>query len=261
MGIVQRGIMAGKSEDFVSTMLLSRTRWILTEGADSSNNTQWLPVAASLHVLRDLENLAGHLCRNTARVLCDLQTTEDVASCIGKGLALLERDARSQSVPVLADEGCVLEHDLLPVEHAGGLPRGERPLSAVDRGLELRIGALRDSCHQVVGGRVVQVDPLCRLRGHKLVVEEVRCVLRRRDLLVGHRVVLRSSNARRLQVLRGGMQPPDSDLVGAHWGRHSGAERCCAVEGRASGERRYACDSTTGCHVSAKPTEGGRQRG
>ena len=87
---------------------------MLTEGADGSHNTEWLPVLPRLHILSDLEDLASKLARDTASMLSDLQTTEHITLSIGKGLALLESDARSESVPVLPDKCSIPEHDLLP---------------------------------------------------------------------------------------------------------------------------------------------------
>lgn len=68
---------------------------------------------------------------------------------------------------------------------AGRPPCRERSLGAVHGSLQLGICALWYSCDEVVGCRVVQVDPLGRLGGHKLVVEEVGGVNGLGDLLVG----------------------------------------------------------------------------
>src|SRR5437870_1970364 len=94
----------------------------LTERADGSHHSQWLSVVACLHVLCHLENLTGHLRGNTTGSFRNLQTTENITLRIGKGLALLQRDASSQPVPVLADQMRVLEHDLLSVQQARLFP-------------------------------------------------------------------------------------------------------------------------------------------
>ena len=191
IGMVQRGIIAGKSGVLLAQFLVGGS-YALTEGADSSHDTQWLPVAACLHVLCNLEDLAGHLGGDTAGSLGNLETTEDIAPGVTKGLALLERDASSQPVPVLTDQVCVLEHDGLPVEQARFLPWLECLLRAVDGGFELLVCALGDACHQVVGRRIMQVNPLCRLGRHELVVKKVLCVLGRlyrfvaRGIRLGH---------------------------------------------------------------------------
>jgi len=66
MGIVQRGIMAGKSGGSLLVQLCPHyfshsLLLLLTEWANGSDNPQWLSVAASFHVLCDLKDLASHL--------------------------------------------------------------------------------------------------------------------------------------------------------------------------------------------------------
>jgi hypothetical protein len=157
------------------------------ERADSCNNTKRLAVGSGLHVLCDLENLTSELCGDATGGLGDLQTTQDVTLCVGECLALLESDARGETVPVLSNQSGVLEHKLLSVHDAGRPPCREGRLSAVHGSLQLGICALRYSCNEVVGCRVVQVDPLGCLGGHELVVEEVGGVNGLGDLLVGGR--------------------------------------------------------------------------
>lgn len=155
------------------------------ERADSCNNTKRLAVRPGLHVLCDFEDLASKLGGDATGGLSDLETTQDIALCVGESLALLEGDARGETVPVLPDQSSVLEHELLSVHDAGRPPCRECGLGAVHGSLQLGICALRDSCNEVVGGRIVQVDPLGGLGGHKLVVEEVGGVNGLGDLLVG----------------------------------------------------------------------------
>ena len=157
------------------------------ERADSCNNTKRLAVGPGLHVLCDLENLTSELCGDATGGLGNLETTQDITLCIGESLALLESDARGEAVPVLPDQCGVLEHELLSVHDAGRPPCRECGLSAVHGSLQLGICALRYSCNEVVGRRIVQIDPLGCLRGHKLVVEEVGSVNGLGNLLVGGR--------------------------------------------------------------------------
>lgn len=82
----------------------------------------------------------------------------------------------------------VLEHDLLSREQTRLAPRLERLLRAVDGGYEFLVGGLRDARDEVVGGGVVQVDPLRGGGVDELVVEEVLGVWGGGDFLVGGRV-------------------------------------------------------------------------
>lgn len=140
----QRGIMAGKSAGCQRVRGVAvagrRERGVHTEGADCGDDTERLLVEARLHVLCDLENLAGELGGNAASRLGDLQAAQDVTLCVGKRLALLEGDAGRQPVPVLADQRDVLEHDLLPPEHAHRLPLGKGLVGALDGRAKLVVG-------------------------------------------------------------------------------------------------------------------------
>lgn len=170
------------------------------ERADSCNDTKRLAVGPGLHVLCDLKNLTSELRGDATGGLGDLQTTQDVTLCVGECLSLLEGDACSKTVPVLPDQSSVLEHKLLSVHNAGRPPCREGSLSAVHGSLQLSICALRHSCNEVVGCRVVQVDPLGCLRRHKLVVEEVGGVNGLGDLLVGGGDLGRQACCSRLEV-------------------------------------------------------------
>lgn len=175
-GIDHRGIMAGKSDVLCQHVGGGRDLGILTERADGGHYTERLLVTASLHILRHLEHLSSQLCSDPTRGLRDLQTTEDVSPSIAESLALLQRDARSKPVPVLADERHIFEHDLLPGEQARGLPRRESLVRAGDGRFELLVCRLGHSCDEVVRGGIVQVDPLGGLGLDELVVEEVLCI-------------------------------------------------------------------------------------
>ncbi|KUI56600.1 hypothetical protein VP1G_10870 [Cytospora mali] len=108
--------------------------------------------------------------RHTTRRLGDLQAPQDITPGIRKRLALLERDARGQAVPILPDQADELEHDLLPRHDAGVPPRGEGLLGGGDGGLELGVRHLRDAGDEVVRRRVVELDQLLAGRGPELVV-------------------------------------------------------------------------------------------
>jgi hypothetical protein len=64
------------------------------EGTDSGNNAQGQPDARRVHVLGDLDALAFHHVRDSARRVDDLEPAEDVSHGVGMGLALLEHDVR-----------------------------------------------------------------------------------------------------------------------------------------------------------------------
>ena len=66
------------------------------EWADGSRNTEWFSVLSCLHILGDLEDLAGKLARDATSVLSNLQTTENITLGISKGLALFQGDAGSK---------------------------------------------------------------------------------------------------------------------------------------------------------------------
>ena len=197
------------------------------ERADSCNNTKRLAVGPGLHVLCDLKHLTSELCGDATGGLGDLQTAQDVTLCVGESLALLESDARSETVPVLPDQSGVLEHDLLPVHDAGCPPCREGRLSAVHGGLQLGICALRYSCNEVVGCRIVQIDPLGCLGGHELVVEEVGGVDGLGDLLVGGRDLGWQACCSGLEVRGCGVESAHGNLASVHCLRHSGNATCC----------------------------------
>ena len=138
-------------------------------------------------------------------MLSNLQTTEHITLSVSEGLALLECDARSESVPVLTHKRSIPEHDLLPRHDGGVLPLVESLLRTVNRSCHLRIRRLRHARDEVVRRRIVQVDPLARFRVVELVIEEELRVGRVLDLLVVHRVVDLRSCRRGLQLLRRGM--------------------------------------------------------
>ena len=105
-----------------------------TEGADSGNNTQGLAVASGLHVLGHLQHLPGYRGSDSASSLSNLKATKDIATGVLKGLALLEGYRSCQSVPVLADQAHVIEHDLLPVHYARLFPAWEGSFGILNGG-------------------------------------------------------------------------------------------------------------------------------
>lgn len=145
----------------------------LTERTNGSNHTQGLSVAPGLHILGHFEHLARELGGNTTCCFGDLKAAENITLGIGKGLALLEGDGCSKSVPVGTDQAHELEHDLLLGNNAGSAPGWEGLLGRLDGGTEFLIGALRHASNEVVGGRIVQVDPGGGLGSNKLVVQEI----------------------------------------------------------------------------------------
>ena len=215
--------------------------WQLTKGADGCHHAQGLPVCPRLHVFGHLQHLALQEFGRPTGGLGDLQSAQDVALGIGKGLALLERDAGGQAVPMLADETHELEHDLLAGEHARVPPCGEGLLGTVDGGLELGIGRLRDSGHQVVGCRIVELDPLVGLRGLELIVDEPRRVLRLGNpvVILGEAGGCGCQSAVRPQMLGGSRQAPRGRSPGGHGRRQRG---CNQGDGR--GEARCGAAGT-----------------
>ncbi|KAG9967192.1 hypothetical protein KCU61_g633, partial [Aureobasidium melanogenum] len=114
-------------------------------------------------------------------------STEDITLGISKGLALLQSDRGSQTVPVLSDQMDELEHDLLSVQQTSGLPCREGLLGRCHCCLEFFIGGLRDTGDEVVGRGIMEIDPLCGVGGNELVVEEVLCVDGLLDLILSGR--------------------------------------------------------------------------
>lgn len=64
------------------------------ERADGGHDTQRLAVGSSLHVLGHLQHLTRDLRCDSASSLGNLQPTQDITPCIGKGLTLFQRDGR-----------------------------------------------------------------------------------------------------------------------------------------------------------------------
>lgn len=90
---------------------------------------------------------------------------------------------------MLSDQMNELEHDLLSGQQASSLPCREGLLGGCHCCLELFIGGLRDASDEVVGSRVMEINPLRGVGSYELVVEEVLCVGGLLDLLVSGRVV------------------------------------------------------------------------
>ena len=145
----------------------------LTERTNRRHYTEPLTIRARLHPTPHGQHLARRHCRHRTRRLRDLETPQNIPACIGERLALLERDARRQPLPVFTDEGHEAEHELLAVEDAGRAPGWEGGGGAVDGGVELLVGGFGDACEERVGGGVVQVDPAGGEGGVGCVVDEV----------------------------------------------------------------------------------------
>ncbi|KAI6761764.1 hypothetical protein HG531_002317 [Fusarium graminearum] len=171
---------------------------VLTEGADSSSNTQGLAVGSGLHILSDLEDLTLEELRGGNGSFGDLETSENVTLGISKSLALLKSNAGSEAVPVLTNKLNEPEHDLL----------------ALDGSLHLGIGHLGDASDELIGSRIVQVNVFIGRRGNELVVDEVGGI-DNLNLCVRGRIAAGSGSQcsrHRLKLLGRGMNAPGSDM-------------------------------------------------
>ena len=88
---------------------------------------------------------------------------------------LLNGDEPGNVLQVLFDQFLVLEHDALPVQGRRLAPSFEGLGSRVDSRGHLILGAARHLRDNLVGGRVVHVDPVGRSRVHKLAVDDILC--------------------------------------------------------------------------------------
>jgi hypothetical protein len=145
----------------------------LTERTNRRHHSQGLAIRPCLHILGHLKKLSLQEFRSRHSSLSNLKTTKHVSASISQSLSLFYRAARGKPLPVLTNELDETEHDLLALEDRSLTPFFESSLGAVDRCCHFGIGVLGDSCDDVVGSRVVEIDIAFCAGVQELVVDKV----------------------------------------------------------------------------------------
>lgn len=102
-----------------------------------------------------------------------LETSENITSGILERFALLQGDAGCKSVPVLSNQRSEVKQDLLALQDARSFPFWESCCSTGDRSSKLGVGGLWHTSQEMVGGRIVEIDPFVSARDDELVVDEI----------------------------------------------------------------------------------------
>lgn len=152
------------------------------------------------------------MCGDAASGLADLKPSKHIAFGISECLALFECDAGSETVHVLANQVGKFKEDLLTGYDGGVSPCEEGLFRRCCGRSELSIGGLGHSSDEVIGSRIVEIDPRRGLRGDKLVVDEVGCVNDIGDLFVIGGVI-ECCWAGGCQMAGGGMKSPFGHLL------------------------------------------------
>jgi hypothetical protein len=145
----------------------------LTERTNRRHHSQGLAIRPCLHILGHLKKLSLQEFRSRHSSLSNLKTTKHVSASISQSLSLFYRTARGKPLPILTNELDETEHDLLALEDRSLTPFFESSLGAVDRCCHFGIGVLGDSCDDVVGSWVVEIDIAFCAGVQELVVDKV----------------------------------------------------------------------------------------
>mmetsp|Transcript_32922 Transcript_32922/g.80068 ORF Transcript_32922/g.80068 Transcript_32922/m.80068 type:complete len:229 (+) Transcript_32922:606-1292(+) len=143
------------------------------ERADSGTNTKGLANREGVHTGREALHSLAHHCRSeVCSGLDHLESTEDVTLGVGKRLAVLQGDRFGEFLLIFPNQPLQVEHDALSYSDRRLRPRREGILCGLDRSLHFSLSCLGDPGHNLLGGRVVHVDPFLAFRFDELAIDE-----------------------------------------------------------------------------------------
>lgn len=106
------------------------------------------------------------------RLIVLTESSENVSLCIDQCLALLLGNALGQLAHILFDDVLQLQHDRLTGQDRGLAPGLVSCLRGFHSCLHFALGGLRDPGDYLIGGRIVEVDPVLCLRLDELAIDE-----------------------------------------------------------------------------------------
>uniref|UniRef100_A0A182PXR4 Uncharacterized protein n=1 Tax=Anopheles epiroticus TaxID=199890 RepID=A0A182PXR4_9DIPT len=146
------------------------------ERCNTGRYTERQRVRVRIHVLRNVWHGFTHLQRcDAAAVLHHLQSTQNITLGIDQRFALLLGDVFRQLRHVVADNVLQLEHDLLSAQDRRLAPGLVCLLGRFHRCLHFILRAFGNTRYYLVRGRIVQIDPVVRLRIDELAIDKHLC--------------------------------------------------------------------------------------
>ena len=141
---------------------------------DSGTDTQGLSVRSAIHLCRNSTQRFTHeFVGNVASCFDNFQSSKDIASCIGKGLSVLECDPVGQVLRVLPNQRLIPEHDALSLLDRDLLPTGKRLRSRIDGLLDFGWVRFGNSCNGFVGSGILDTQRRFGIRRNKSSIDPI----------------------------------------------------------------------------------------